>query len=856
MALCKGNYDSEEEKVSVYCFPKDETEKQKWIDALPNIINRVTPHIGICSKHWPLDAPFIKIRRYLRPQHPPTIFPGCPTTMLRQTVPSSSRQVDERGISSSSRGERDEADAFEKQDRLPKNWNDFVDFISSHPIIAENDLTVVNKCGVLKLMHLQDNEIDYIITISQDFKLKAMRSNTPVNVRDLLGFQWELTRCSQLEAIICRTRLKELCHENEVSAFVNKMKHGNVAVNEHILHKHYFLMEQLELMNTPKNSRRYSSLVMKASMQLFLRSRNAYSCSRNILTLPHPDTIRSYFGCFGHVGSDNEARSTVTAVLSTLSGLQKHCCLLFDEIYINPSFRFRGGHIVGEAADNPQKPARTVLAVMLKPMMSSECFVIRLIPIFSLTGDFLFQQLCLALQIVQGCGGKVLAMVCDNATTNRKCYKKFRKGSESWLGFNPHDPSRDLHLLFDSVHLMKCVRNNWINEKCQQLKLELPTKTIVGKWSDIVDLYKNDSLNIARRTTLKRSSCFPSLLERQKVSLVFDVFNEKTVAALVMDGKSETAEVVDFFFRLWKFLNCKNPHLHLYLNDPDRSPFSSVLDARFQTMEVAVNVLQKMKCEEKIRIQSLTSSTRDAFVQTLTGLHRLGKRLLNDTACQYVMFGIFQTDPVESEFSAYRQLSGGNFYISVEEILSSAHLRRLELFDRLEIDHISCESENLCCTSAFTDDENLLFDSVAQKVESISLSEKSALFYISGYVAFKLKISRDPQMNEPPFTEESEFTTLVSRGKLQYPPESLFSFSLIAYAFFCSLDKPRCSNRIKRLLVYLGECYFFEIENFDSVCRRFSNCFLKGVVVRKAEIEAAVHHEKRTARRKRKFVTD
>ena len=134
---------------------------------------------------------------------------------------------------------------------------------------------------------------------------------------------------------------------------------------------------------------------------------------------------------------------------------------------------------------------------------------------------------------------------------------------------------------------------------------------------------------------------------------------------------------------------------------------------------------------------------------------------------------------MENEFSAYRQISGGNFYVSFEEILSSAHLRRLQLFDRLEIDHVSCESENLCCTSAFSEDELCLFESATQKAECISLCEKSALFYISGYVAFKLNMTRDSEVNQTSI-EESEFTTLVSRGKLSYPPQNVYCFSLIA----------------------------------------------------------------------------
>ena len=133
-------------------------------------------------------------------------------------------------------------------------------------------------------------------------------------------------------------------------------------------------------------------------------------------------------------------------------------------------------------------------------------------------------------------------------------------------------------------------------------------------------------------------------------------------------------------------------------------------------------------------------------------------------------------------------MSGGNYYVSFDEILSSAHLRRLQLFLKLnfnsEIDHVSCEGVSTCCTSLFSDDEIALIDAAAQKLETISLPEKSALFYISGYVSFKLKITRGSEMNEP--TIESEFTTLVSRGKLQYPRtiSTVFLYRLCIFLLF------------------------------------------------------------------------
>ena len=66
---------------------------------------------------------------------------------------------------------------------------------------------------------------------------------------------------------------------------------------------------------------------------------------------------------------------------------------MFDEVYVKPSVRFRGGHLIGHAEDKPDHLARTVLALMLKPLMSRESFIIRLIPVHTLTAEFLLNIL-------------------------------------------------------------------------------------------------------------------------------------------------------------------------------------------------------------------------------------------------------------------------------------------------------------------------------------------------------------------------------------------------------------------------------------------------------------------------------
>lgn len=63
--------------------------------------------------------------------------------------------------------------------------------------------------------------------------------------------------------------------------------------------------------------------------------------------------------------------------------------MLFDEVYIKPSARLRGGHLNGHSVDVPEKAAMTALTVMVQLIMRSGNFIISLIPVFSLTAEFL-----------------------------------------------------------------------------------------------------------------------------------------------------------------------------------------------------------------------------------------------------------------------------------------------------------------------------------------------------------------------------------------------------------------------------------------------------------------------------------
>ena len=157
----------------------------------------------------------------------------------------------------------------------------------------------------------------------------------------------------------------------------------------------------------------------------------------------------------------------------------------------------------------------------------------------------------------------------------------------------------------------------------------------------------------SRERNLSYRSIHPSAIERQKVSLMCDVLNEKTVAALRMDGCSDTAKFLEICLRLWNIFNIKRTDTHIRLNDPNRMPFSNAADGRLVFMTDVAEGLSMMQGGRSFsRNKSLTTETKEAFMKTIHGMvYLIRKMLLEDH--QYVLPGVFQTDRLEGEFGIH-----------------------------------------------------------------------------------------------------------------------------------------------------------------------------------------------------------
>ena len=71
---------------------------------------------------------------------------------------------------------------------------------------------------------------------------------------------------------------------------------------------------------------------------------------------------------------------------------------------------------------------------------------------------------------------------------------------------------------------------------------------------------------------------------------------------------------------------------------------------------------------------TLTKQTAHSFVTTLRSQAMLVTELLMGDGYQFIMTARMQSDPVERRFSRYRQMIGGNFRVSLREVLNSERI--------------------------------------------------------------------------------------------------------------------------------------------------------------------------------------
>ena len=185
------------------------------------------------------------------------------------------------------------------------------------------------------------------------------------------------------------------------------------------------MLQQINAMSRMNSSnvyeQKYSSKTIVPAFEYFARSRSLYIQIRKDYQLPSIATLTKLTSKF----SNTDDNTFITKIFENLNNGQKNCILLIDEVYVKPMLTYHGGHVFGSAANDNSKLAKTVLSVMVVCLYGGPKFVAKMVPVYKLDADFLFNQSNILINQIQNAGGNLLAIICDSNHVNQAYLKEF-----------------------------------------------------------------------------------------------------------------------------------------------------------------------------------------------------------------------------------------------------------------------------------------------------------------------------------------------------------------------------------------------------------------------------------------------
>lgn len=797
---CRGNYDATKEhpdveKVCVFSFPRDEARKAEWMRRIPRDNLEVNENTVVCEKHFAsqfivrydvlprVDAPAELIRRQ-RPKLTadafPSYFPNTPAYLTTEP-PTKRRDPDSRREEQQARDEAQFEDWMERD--IIRNYNelrnDLERYVANH---VPWKLIIGEDCVCFYIVDTDDTpRLRVSIRVRNDLLVEVHRQGCVLGKRTLswiLGTENKLEHWSQLDTLLSHFSSEHSDSDVSISSYIEtvdcllqevcKRVRESDDYDSSTLERLVLLKEQLALVFAAQ--RRYSPDTVAFAFHLMCISSTVYEMLREkMLILPSISYLRRLSAVFAADKSCSDEVSAYSVYLKSKADLlqmhERQVILMLDEIHVNRRSSYKGGRIVGMASNAVGSEASTVQAFMMCSLLSSNKDVAAMVPVTNLTATYLVDITKRVIDLLESAGYYVFCIISDNNRVNRNMFSLLCNGVLQPCIKHPLNPERKLFLMFDSVHLLKCIRNNWLGQSdydhtflCPGIVNEMLCKASFAHVRDLYSSEKNSVLKLAPNLTHK--SIFPNSLERQNVKLALKVFDEKTAAALVEYGTanqidtSGTHVFICLIIKLFKILNVKSLDKGIRKRDIDSEPIRDCNDASaIFLQDFYYWLVQWESFNLDPRAGCLTNETLFALKHTVQAFTILIPYLLGEMKLSYVLTGKFQTDCLEARFGSYRRLSGTNYHISVQEVQESE--KKLKILSLLKIvsklGSVSIVDFIAHCSSAGSDRPSSVTDEMLVKFGlstvitecdsnnvSISEAEGKTIIFIAGYVGHQL----------------------------------------------------------------------------------------------------------------------
>lgn len=324
---------------------------------------------------------------------------------------------------------------------------------------------------------------------------------------------------------------------------------GNPAMNKALegLPPRGKIVTMLQLRESKKNEkgRRFTTEEKLVALSLLKQSPKCYRLLRKMLILPAPQTLTKLLSMANiQPGINSNIFSQMKIQAEKMKPAEKLCILLFDEMALksNLTYNERLDKVIG-FVDNGEETTKEFAdhaqVFMIRGLVKNYKQPIGFTFSASATkGCELAKQIKSYVREITNAGLTVVATVCDQGSGNRSAIKYLIEESRAAWIRRGEEPKNNIILvdntevvpLYDTPHLMKCIRNNLMVKDLKYDNEDNQTK--VAKWSHIECLYNESPAYQGIRIIpkLTENHVKPAKISKMKVKYATQLFS-RTVAA-------------------------------------------------------------------------------------------------------------------------------------------------------------------------------------------------------------------------------------------------------------------------------------------------------------------------------------
>ncbi len=308
----------------------------------------------------------------------------------------------------------------------------------------------------------------------------------------------------------------------------------------------------------------------------------------------------------------------------------------------------------------PEEVADSMLCFMVAGLSEKFHQVTAFYPVSNIDADFLLKCFVETVRSLELAGFEVMLSICDNHASNRKLYVRLSSLSnenfeeDPWIP-NPYRPGGTIVLMFDPVHILKCIRNNWFR-KTDWIVPQQPGKI---SWLLLHNLVQHEStMSVKKAFHLTHKVLRPNTFQKMNVSLAMKAFDWRTMNALQYykdrDPEKFPAEdvttTVTFMDNIRRWFDIMN------INSYKKGPITSMESTKMLELYLIQTYVEGTLIPANI----LSQETKHAFRTTLRGTFLIIDLLLS-SGSKKIFTANFQQDPLEEYFGAQRLRNGCSY---------------------------------------------------------------------------------------------------------------------------------------------------------------------------------------------------